>query len=80
MYVPQVVVDEMGYLKKFSKYKWVYEKLLDAIENKVFTVITTSNYSSVSTSIPNIDEISSSSSSMILLLFCFDFSRRDSDF
>ena len=40
MYVPQVVVDEISYLKRFNKYKWVYEMLLDAIGNEVFTVIT----------------------------------------
>ena len=40
MYVPQVVVDEMSFLKRSSTYKWVYEDLIDAINNGIFTVIT----------------------------------------
>jgi predicted nucleic acid-binding protein len=40
MYVPQLVVDEMSFLKRFSKHKWVYENLLDAIDKGIFKVIT----------------------------------------
>jgi predicted nucleic acid-binding protein len=40
MYVPQLVVDEMSFLKRFSKYKWVYENLVDAINKDIFKVIT----------------------------------------
>jgi hypothetical protein len=40
MYVPQIVVDEIGFLKGFSKHKWVYEKLLDAIDKGIFKVVT----------------------------------------
>ncbi len=39
MYVPQLVVDEMSFLKRFTRYKWVYESLLDAIDKETFTVI-----------------------------------------
>lgn len=39
MYVPQLVVNELSFLKRFARYKWVYESLLDTIANGVFTVI-----------------------------------------
>lgn len=39
MYVPQIVVDEFSFLRRSSKYKWVYEDLLAAIQQGQFTVI-----------------------------------------
>lgn len=39
MFVPQVVVDELSYMKRYKKYKWVYYDLLKAIKNKIFKVI-----------------------------------------
>jgi len=39
MYVPQIVVDEISFLERSSKYKWVYEDLLAAIQKGTFNVI-----------------------------------------
>ena len=39
MFVPQVVVDEFSFLKRYSKYKWVYEDLLEAINKNIFKII-----------------------------------------
>lgn len=40
MYVPQLVVDEISYMKRFKKYEWVYQSLLDAINHGIFKVVT----------------------------------------
>ncbi|MCF8002462.1 MAG: hypothetical protein K9K76_11495 [Halanaerobiales bacterium] len=39
MFVPQVVVDEFSFLKRYSKYKWVYKVLLESINKNIFKVI-----------------------------------------
>ena len=39
MFVPQEVVDEFNFLKRYSKYKWVYEDLLDIINKNIFKII-----------------------------------------
>jgi len=39
MFVPQVVVDEFSFLKRYSKYKWVYKDLLYAINENIFKII-----------------------------------------
>src|SRR6056297_2545006 len=39
MFIFQVVVDEFSFLKRYSKYKWVYEELLKAINENFFKII-----------------------------------------
>ena len=39
MFIPQVVVDEFSFMKRYSKYIWVYEEVVDAINAELFKVI-----------------------------------------
>lgn len=39
IFVPQVVVDEFSFMKRYSKYSWVYEDVIEAINAGLFKVI-----------------------------------------
>lgn len=39
IFVPQIVVDEFSFMKRYSKYSWVYQDVIDAINDGLFQVI-----------------------------------------